>query len=120
MNGRKRHIVVDTMGLVLAILVHPANVADGQGAYATLTKLVGRFPRLRHLRADGAYGGQLPELVEATWVWSVAVVKREPKVKGFVVQPRHWVIEPVALWAALVRQSSGMGCGNSVFGVCRR
>ena len=50
------------MGLLLAVLVHPANVQDRDGAYATLAKLVGQFPRLRHLWADAGYAGQLPEL----------------------------------------------------------
>jgi len=65
-KGRKRHLVVDTMGLVLAVLVHPANVQDRDGAYATLAKLVGQCPRLRHLWADAGYAGQLPELVDKT------------------------------------------------------
>ena len=97
-TGRKRHLVVDTMGLLLAVLVHPANVSDQNGAYATLARLVGRFPRLRHLWADSGYAGQLPELVEATWGWQVEIVKRAKGTTGFVVQPRRWVIERTFGW----------------------
>jgi len=90
-TGRKRHLVVDTMGLLLAILVHPANVSDRDGAYATLARLVGRFPRLRHLWADAGYSGQMPELVAATWGWTVEIVRRVAGTTGFAVQPRRWV-----------------------------
>ena len=86
------------MGLLLAILVHPADVSDRDGAYATLARLVGRFPRLRHLWADGGYAGQMPELVEATWGWHVEIVRRAAGVKGFAVQPRRWVVERTFGW----------------------
>lgn len=91
------------MGLLLAILVHPANVSDRNGAYATLAKLVGRYPRLRHLWADGGYGGQLPALVEQTWGWQVEIVKRAEGTQGFVVQPRRWVIERTFGWLGRYR-----------------
>lgn len=98
MMGWKRHLAVDTMGLVLAVLVHPANVQDRDGAYATLARLVGWFPRLRKVGADAGYAGQVPELVAATWGWRVEIVQRAKGEQGFVVQPRRWVDERTFEW----------------------
>ena len=57
-KGRKRHIVVDTLGLLLAVAVHPAHIQDRDGARLVLTRLSGRFPRLQLIWADGAYSGK--------------------------------------------------------------
>ena len=57
--GRKRHIVVDTIGMLLAIVVHPADIQDRDGARLVMDKLKGRFPRLRLIWADAGYAGQL-------------------------------------------------------------
>ena len=65
MKGRKRHIVVDTMGLLLAVVVHAADIQDRDGAKLVLRKLLGRFPRLRLIWADGAYAGQLVDWASA-------------------------------------------------------
>lgn len=86
------------MGLLLAIVVHPANVPDRDGAYAVLAKLAGRFPRLRLIWADGGYGGQVAELVKLTWGWTVAIVKRATDAVGFTVVPRRWVVERTFGW----------------------
>ena len=59
MSGRKRHIVVDTTGLLLAVVVHAANIQDRDGAKLVLAKLLGRFPRLQVIWADAAYAGRL-------------------------------------------------------------
>jgi putative transposase len=97
-KGRKRHIVVDTMGLLLAVVVHAASVQDWDGAYAVLAKLAGRFPRLRLIWADGGYGGQVAELVKLTWGWTMEIVKRRTDAVGFTVQPRRWVVERTFGW----------------------
>jgi len=97
-KGRKRHIVVDTLGLILAIVVHAANVPDRDGAYAVLAKLAGRFPRLELIWADGGYRGQVAELVKLTWGWTVEVVTRATDAVGFVVLPRRWVVERTFGW----------------------
>ena len=103
MNGRKRHIIVDTLGLILAIVVHAANVQDRDGAYAVLAKLAGRFPRLRLIWADGGYAGQVAELVQQTWGWTVAIVKRAVDAVGFTVVPRRWVVERTFGWLGRYR-----------------
>ena len=72
MKGRKRHIVVDTLGLPLAVAVHPADIQDRDGARLVLARLLGRFPRLQLIWADGAYGGKLVEWARTVggWTWS--------------------------------------------------
>ena len=57
MTGRKRHIVVDTMGLLLAIVTHPADIQGRDGAKLVINKLIGRFPRLQLIWADAGYAG---------------------------------------------------------------
>lgn len=89
---------MDTLGLILAIVVHAASVQDRDGAYAVLAKLVGRFPRLRLIWADGGYAGQVAELVQQTWGWTVEIVKRAADAVGFTVVPRRWVVERTFGW----------------------
>ncbi len=97
-NGRKRHIVVDTLGLILAVVVHAASVQDRDGAKLVLARLAGRFPRLRLLWADGGYAGALIGWVEERWGWTVAIVKRAAGEKGFTVLPRRWIVERTFGW----------------------
>ena len=71
MKGRKRHIVVDTLGLPLAVAVHPADIQDRDGARLVLARLLGRFPRLQLIWADGAYGGKLVEWARTVGGWTL-------------------------------------------------
>ena len=77
-SGRKRHIIVDTTGLLLAVVVHAANIQDRDGARLVLAKLLGRFPRLRIIWADAAYAGRLVTWAWATGGWLLQVVRRRP------------------------------------------
>ena len=72
LSGRKRHIVVDTTGLLLAVVVHAANIQDRDGAKLVLAKLLGRFPRLEVIWADAAYGGRL-----IAWAWATGALAAE-------------------------------------------
>ena len=92
MTGRKRHLVVDTMGLLLAVVVHAANVQDRDGAKLVLQKLTGRYPRLQLIWADGGYAGQLIAWVHELGGWLLVIVKR-PDESKFVLLPRRWVVE---------------------------
>jgi len=83
-NGRKRHILVDTLGLLLKVVVHPANLQDREGARLVLRGLHPHFPRLRHLWADQAYTGPILDWITEQLGWSVEVVERSPR-RGFVV-----------------------------------
>jgi putative transposase len=108
-NGRKRHIVVDTLGLLLLVLVTPGDVQDKPGGKQLLTKLSQRLalPRLKLLWADGGYGGQpFAAWVKATFGWIWQVVKRNKAVKGFEVLARRWVVERTFGWLNNYRRLS--------------
>ena len=106
MTGRKRHIVVDTLGLLLAVVVHAANVQDRDGAKLVLAKLVGRFPRLKLIWADGGYAGQLVEWARTFGGWFLEIVKRPPDSHSFEVLPRRWVVERTFGWLGRCRRLS--------------
>ena len=108
-NGRKRHIVVDTLGLLLMVLVTPADVQDKPGGKRLLTQLQQRLslPRLKLLWADGGYGGQpFTDWVKSTFGWIWQVVKRNDDAKGFQVLPRRWVVERTFGWLNNYRRLS--------------
>ena len=106
MSGRKRHIVVDTTGLLLAVVVHAANIQDRDGAKLVLAKLLGRFPRLEVIWADAAYGGRLIAWAWATGGWLLSVVRRSPDSHQFEVLPRRWVVERTLAWISRCRRLS--------------
>lgn len=106
MKGRKRHIVVDTIGLVLAVVVHAADVQDRDGAKLVLSKLVGRFPRLQLIWADGGYAGQLVEWARVVGGWVLEIVKRPSNSHSFEVLPRRWVVERTLGWLGRNRRLS--------------
>jgi putative transposase len=92
-KGRKRHIVTDTIGLLLALLVHPANIQDNHGAVPLLTALGERFSKLRYIFADRVYRG--PKLINAlagSGKWTIEVVTRSQNVGTFKAEPKRWVI----------------------------
>jgi transposase len=103
--GRKRHIVTDTNGLLLAVYVHPANVQDVHGAVPLLERLRSRFPKLRHVFTDRIYRGQqLANAVSHCGPWTIEVVERPPGVKGFQLLPRRWVVERTFAWFGRCRR----------------
>ena len=104
--GRKRHIVVDTMGLLLAVVVHAASIQDRDGARLVLAKLLGRFPRLQVIWADAGYAGRLVAWAGATGGWLLTVVRRKPDRHHFEVLPRRWVVERTLAWLSRCRRLS--------------
>jgi putative transposase len=121
-TGRKRHILVDTLGLLLKVVVHPANLQDREGAKLVLAGLQRCFPRLRHLWADQAYTGPIRDWIKEQMSWTVEVVERSPR-RGFVVTaggqfrrvslpavfeplPRRWVVERTLAWTSRYRRMS--------------
>ena len=106
MSGRKRHVVVDTLGLLLAVAVHAADVQDRDGAKLVLVKLRGRFPRLVLIWADGGYAGQLIAWARRIGDWTVTIVKRPERANGFAVLPRRWVVERTFAWLGRCRRLS--------------
>ena len=98
-KGRKRHIVTDTEGSLLAVLVQPANLQDNHGAVPLLRILGRMFPKLRHVCADRVYRG--PKLLEALadlGKWTIEVVTRSQSVGTFKAEPRRWVVERTFAW----------------------
>ena len=106
MNGRKRHIVVDTLGLLLAVLVHSADIQDCHAAPAVLWRLQGRFPRLRLIWADASYAGQLVGWTRRVCHWTLEIVRRREQAQGFEVLPRRWVVERTLAWLGRYRRLS--------------
>lgn len=97
-KGRKRHLLVDTMGLLLIVVVHPASIQDRDGARLVLAKVPGYLTRLGHIWADGAYAGKLIQWVKITCHCVLEIVKRTDKLQGFQVLPRRWVVERTFGW----------------------
>jgi len=110
-SGRKRHIVVDTLGLLLLVLVHRASLPDGNGGKLVLAKL---FERIKHsiynrwcrfklIWADGAYE-DIAVWVKQHFGWQLEVVRRPPHAKGFQILPRRWVVERTFSWLGRYRR----------------
>jgi len=121
MSGRKRHLLVDTSGLVLNTVVHAADVADRDGARLVLRPSEeGKLPRLKHLWADAGYRGVALrewinerlglslEIVQRRrrWVWVPNDVEPEPLPEGFEVIKRRWVAERTFAWITRNRRMS--------------
>jgi transposase len=107
-NGKKRHILVDTLGLLLHAIVHPADVQDRDGGALLLSGLFGMYPFLLKLFADAGYQGpqfanavakRLPQL-------AVEIVKRSDLANGFEVLPMRWVVERTLAWLNRCRRLS--------------
>ncbi len=99
-QGRKRHLLVDPLGLLLGVGVTPASCPEREGAQTVLSRVADWFPRLRRLWVDGGYTGEaFGHWVKAHWPkLAVAVVKRSDDVRGFVMLPRRWVVERTFGW----------------------
>jgi putative transposase len=105
-KGRKRHILVDTMGLIIGVMVHAANMQDRDGAKMLLSKLAGRLSRFKLIWADGGYAGQLIDWVKITCGWVLKIVKRNSLLIGFQILPRRWVVERTFGWLGRWRRLS--------------
>lgn len=104
-KGRKRHILTDTRGFLIFILVHAADIQDLDGAVDVLGAIRYRFPWLRHIFADGGYTGQkLRDALKGTGNWTVDIIKRCDTTKGFTVLPRRWVVERTFAWLGRCRR----------------
>src|SRR6201988_4885240 len=99
-KGKKRHILVDTQGLLLHSLVTSASVQDRDGGILLLSTLFGLFPFLRKLFADSAYEGPIfhTALAKILPLLETEIVKRSDRIKGFVVLPKRWIVERTIGW----------------------
>jgi putative transposase len=105
-NGRKRHILVDTLGLLLGVVVHAANIQETDGAALVLRRAAGRFPRLRRIWADQGDKAGLAAWARAVGGWALEIVARPPGGRGFRVLPRRWVVERTFAWLGRCRRLS--------------
>lgn len=105
-KGRKRHLLVDTLGLLLMVLVTEADMQDRDAAKRLLVMILGLFPRLRKLWADGAYRGTLLEWVKQFCRLDLEIVERDPSAVGFQLLPRRWVVERTLAWLSRCRRLS--------------
>ncbi|MGG2460529.1 IS5 family transposase [Streptomyces sp. RGM 3693] len=100
-NGRKRHVVVDTLGLVLGVMVTAADTGDRAAAQVLLEQVTAAHHRLALVWADGGYTGSLVEYCLAALALVLAIVKRSDDMRSFVVLPKRWIVE--RLFAHLMR-----------------
>jgi putative transposase len=101
--GRKRHLLVDTLGLIWGLAVLPADTTDWAGAVEVFRRVGDRLPRLARVWADSAYAA-LAGWVAANAGWVLEVVRRRPGAVGFEVQPRRWVVERTFGWMGRYRR----------------
>ena len=121
-NGRKRHLLVDTMGLLLKVVVHEANLQDRAGVKLLLEPVKGQFERMEKVWVDQAYSGTGKTWIEQQMGWTVEVVERSPR-RGWIMTedqglvwvtlpktfehlPRRWVVERTIAWIGRYRRMS--------------
>ena len=98
-KGRKRHIITDTNGFLVHAIVHAADIQDRDGAPLVLADIRSSFPWLRHVFADGGYAGKkLKAALAKIGEWTIEIIKRSDRAKGFTVLPRRWVVERTFAW----------------------
>jgi len=104
-NGRKRHIVTDTSGHLVGLIVHIASIQDRDGAVAVLASIRRLYPWLRHVFADAGYAGdKLRDALSALGHGTVQIIKRSDTAQGFEVLPRRWVVERTFAWLGRCRR----------------
>ncbi len=98
-KGRKRHLLVDTLGLPLSVYVTTADIQDRAGARLLLDGLKPLVPNLKKIWADGAYGGErLAKWCQEQGGWELEVVERDKEARGFEVLPKRWIVERTFAW----------------------
>jgi putative transposase len=105
-KGRKRHIITDTQGLVLAVKVHPANRHDSKAAMDVIRQLKPEFKRMKKIYADGGYRGELKDIVKKELKYTLKITLRKDKSKKFKPLPKRWVVERTFAWWESYRRLS--------------
>jgi len=106
-KGRKRHLLVDTLGLPLSVYVTPADVQDRVGAWCLLAGLKPFVPCLKKIWADGAYtGAKLTGWCKEQGGWELEIVERNADTEGFISLPHRWIVERTLGWLMRNRRLS--------------
>jgi putative transposase len=105
-KGRKRHLLVDTAGLVVRAVVLPADIQDRDGARDGCHVAAPIWPRLAQVWADSADAGYLVDWMRDEYGWRLEIVSKPPDQQGFAVQPRRWVVERTFAWLGTYRRLS--------------
>jgi putative transposase len=105
-NGRKRHLVVDSTGELLGVAVDTAAMSDAEGARWVLGRLRRRWPELVKGWADQTYRGELVQWVRQMYGIDLEIVQRPAAARGFVLLPRRWVVERSFAWLGRARRLS--------------
>jgi putative transposase len=104
-KGIKRHIIVDTLGLVLAVAIQSASVQDRDGAVDVVTKLFENWKKVIKIFADGGYRGQLIETIKAKFKIELEIIKRD-ELHTFKILPKRWIVERTFAWIDTNRRNS--------------
>jgi transposase len=105
-NGRKRHLAVDGLGIPWAVYITGANVADSKAGYELVAKLKGKSCRLHTLKADNGYKDTFAEDIQREYGWNVEIVQKPESVRGFVPAGGRWVVERSYGWLNFKRRVS--------------
>lgn len=105
-NGRKRHILVDTLGFILAVVVHAADIPDREGGLLVLDKIANTFSRIKLIWADGGYRGDFIWIAKSLFNRVIEIVLRKDNSKGFKVIPKRWIVERTFSWISNYRRNS--------------
>jgi transposase len=104
-KGRKRHIVTDTQGHLVGLVVQPANIQDRDGGPGVLASIRSLYPWLRHVFCDGGYAGKkMRQALTKIGTWKLEIIKRSDIAQGFQVLPRRWVVERTFAWIGRCRR----------------
>jgi len=102
-NGRKRHIVTDTLGLLLEVVVHEASLSDRASAETVLARVHAQFKKVTTIFADQGYTGKLVALARSSLSMTIEIIKRT-EVRAFHILPRRWVVERTFAWFGFYRR----------------
>ena len=105
-NGRKRHLIVDTCGLIIAVIVHAGNISDTAGAKIIVEKVKNKFPRLTKILADEGYKTSVVEWIKLNFKWTLEIVQKAEVPKGFLPQKNRWQVERTFSWLNFFRRLS--------------
>jgi putative transposase len=104
-KGIKRHIIVDTLGLVLAVVIQSASVQDRDGAVSVITKMTEDWRKVKKIFADGGYRGKLIDIVKMKFKIGLEIIKRN-ELPGFKILPKRWIVERTFAWIDTNRRTS--------------